>query len=140
MTFDVDQPSHYEMIGRAEAFWMVADRAFDIIGQIPHLASYFQGRNIHPIKEGIVNLLCSAAGGPQKYDGRDLAEIHWRLGITVPHFREVCTIFQGCLWHVGYIRAMPAPALGMMLTDLGRVLVGVQKQIVAPQDAVPAQP
>ena len=61
----------------------------DGVAADPALAPYFVGTDMDRLHWHQTALLCAVTGGPQRFDGRDLASAHAGLGITEEHFTRV---------------------------------------------------
>ena len=62
---------------------------YDGVAADPALAPYFVGIDMDRLRWHQTTLLCAVTGGPQQFDGRDLASAHAGLGITEGHFTRV---------------------------------------------------
>ena len=74
------------------------------------------------LKRHMVLLLTHVLGGPDAYDGRDLAVAHRGVGVTEAAYRKVVTYLTGVLWNLG--------AGEELVTDLGLTLAEAEDRIV----------
>jgi len=79
------KPSLYKRLGGYDAIAAVCD---DFIGRLaadkqiaPFLAGHSQD-SLKKLRQNLVDLVCSAAGGPCYYVGRDMKTAHAGMGIT----------------------------------------------------------
>src|SRR5881409_2053200 len=82
------QPSLYERLGGIYSIATVVDDLIDRVMNDPRLnANPLVNEAHHKVppagfKYLVTEMVCWAAGGPQKYTGRSMAESHKELGIT----------------------------------------------------------
>ncbi|MEV0382036.1 group 1 truncated hemoglobin [Nonomuraea sp. NPDC050643] len=80
--------SYYEKVG-APTVREVVDQFYVVALDDPDLKPYFDGVDLARLKRHMVMLLCSVLGGPEVYEGRDLADAHRGMGITGEHYEKV---------------------------------------------------
>ncbi|MFC4006728.1 group 1 truncated hemoglobin [Nonomuraea purpurea] len=80
--------TYYEKLG-ASTVREVVDRFYAVILDDVDLKPYFDGIDMPRLKRHLVMLLCSVLGGPEAYEGRDLADAHRGMGITEEHYARV---------------------------------------------------
>lgn len=80
--------SYYEKVG-APTVREVVDHFYAVALDDPDLKPYFDGVDLARLKRHMVMLLCSVLGGPEVYEGRDLADAHRDMGITGEHYEKV---------------------------------------------------
>jgi hemoglobin len=115
-------PTHYEQVGGVEAIRQVVDRFYERVLADPELTGYFEGADVGRVKRHQVLLLASVLGGPQTYDGRDLAAAHEGLGITSEHFGLVGAHLTASLQEAG----APDDTIAAVLATVG----GLEPDIV----------
>jgi hemoglobin len=76
----------YGRLGGAERIAAIIDEAIDRHAVNPVLAPRFRGKDLPRLKELGVQFFCAGAGGPQKYDGRDLRTAHAGMNISEQEF------------------------------------------------------
>ncbi|MBT2231079.1 group 1 truncated hemoglobin [Nonomuraea sp. NEAU-A123] len=81
--------SHYEKIGGAPTVRDVVDRFYTLVLDDPDLKPYFADVDMARLKRHMVMLLCSVLGGPEVYEGHDLADAHQGMGVTGEHYEKV---------------------------------------------------
>jgi hemoglobin len=117
--------SDYAAIGGAETIRNVVDRFYALVLGDPELAGYFVMVDLARLKRHQVLLLAHLLGGPDGYDGRDLAAAHAGLWIGDQHFRKVGE-------HLG--RAMSDAGVGERVTAaIAATLETVRDKIVTAQ-------
>ncbi|MEO3873765.1 group 1 truncated hemoglobin [Nonomuraea sp. B12E4] len=80
--------SYYEQVGAATVREVV-DQFYAVVLADPDLAPYFTDVDLPRLKRHMVMLLCSVLGGPEVYEGADLADAHRDMGITSEHYEKV---------------------------------------------------
>ncbi|MBF8191749.1 group 1 truncated hemoglobin [Nonomuraea sp. K274] len=80
--------SYYEKTSAA-TIREVVDRFYAAVLDDPDLKPYFDGVDLARLKRHMVTLLCSVLGGPEVYEGLDLADAHQDMGITGEHYEKV---------------------------------------------------
>lgn len=81
--------SYYEKIGGSSTVREVVDRFYTLVLDDPDLKPYFDGVDMARLKRHMVMLLCSVLGGPEVYEGHDLADAHRGMGVTGEHYEKV---------------------------------------------------
>jgi hemoglobin len=66
----------YQRLGGAERIATVVDDALDRHAANPLLAPRFHGKDLPRLKLLGTQFFCAGAGGPQKYEGRDMHAAH----------------------------------------------------------------
>ncbi|MBU6259679.1 MAG: group 1 truncated hemoglobin [Burkholderiales bacterium] len=72
----------YERLGAAEGIAKIVDDFVDRHAANPLLAPRFQGRDLAKSKRLGTQFMCMGAGGPQRYEGRDLRAAHAGMNIS----------------------------------------------------------
>ncbi|MDA0631945.1 group 1 truncated hemoglobin [Nonomuraea sp. MCN248] len=93
--------SYYDQVGGAPAVRGVVDLFYVRVLDDADVSPYFTGIDLARLKRHMVVLLCSVLGGPEPYEGRDLAEAHHGLGITAAHYAKVGEILVSVLREAG---------------------------------------
>jgi hemoglobin len=81
--------SIYEAIGGSGAVQAVVEDFYRRVTDDPDLAGYFVGTDLNRLKAHQRAFIGAALGGPELYQGRDLARAHAGLGISGAHFDRV---------------------------------------------------
>jgi hemoglobin len=76
----------YELIGGESAVRGVLEALYDRLFGDPIVGFLFEGKDKAHIVEEQVALSCSFLGGPQRYTGRALPEVHGALPLLPGHF------------------------------------------------------
>ena len=80
------QPSLYERLGGKPAITAVVD---DFVGNVAadiRINQRFGGTNIARLKTMLVDQICEASGGPCKYTGRTMRDVHTGMKVTDGEF------------------------------------------------------
>jgi hemoglobin len=89
--------SYYEKIGGAPTVRVVVDDFYTLVLADPDLEPYFTDVDLARLKRHMVMLLCSVLGGPEPYEGQDLADAHRGMGIAGEHYEKVGGLLIGTL-------------------------------------------
>ena len=76
----------YERLGERDAIAAVVDEFYDRVLSDDELVPYFEETEIDALREHQTQFLSSVTGGPDRYDGADMATAHEHLGVTAAHF------------------------------------------------------
>lgn len=74
--------SLYQRLGQAEGIAAIVDDAVDRHAVNPLLAPRFSGKDLTHAKQMGTQFFCMGAGGPQRYEGRDLRTVHAGMNIS----------------------------------------------------------
>ena len=72
----------YERLGGAARIAAIIEDAIDRHAVNPILAPRFQGKDLPRLKQLGTQFFCAGAGGPQRYEGRDLRTTHRGMNIS----------------------------------------------------------
>src|SRR5579863_3776532 len=78
--------SPYESMGGELVVRAVLSSLYDELFVDPIVGFLFRGRDKQSIVENQVALTCSFLGGPQRYEGKPLPEVHANLPLLPGHF------------------------------------------------------
>jgi hemoglobin len=93
-------PSLYERLGGYDAIARFVDTAFPRVAAHPKLHRLFQGHSRDSQfrqRQLIVDMLCSATGGPCVYIGRPMKPVHTGLGITADDWKVFIGVITAAL-------------------------------------------
>ncbi|SEG63803.1 hemoglobin [Nonomuraea solani] len=93
--------SYYEKIGGAPTVREAVDRFYVVVLDDVDLKPYFDGVDMARLKRHMVMLLCSVLGGPEVYEGHDLADAHRGMGVTGEDYQRVGGHLIGVLRELG---------------------------------------
>jgi hemoglobin len=82
----VGPPSLYEAIGGEGRVREILQALYDRLFDDPIVGFLFQGKDKQHIVEQQVAFTCGFLGGPQRYTGRPLPEVHASLPLLPGHF------------------------------------------------------
>jgi hemoglobin len=88
----------------------------------PTLAPFFANRDLRSVKAHQRAFIAAAIGGPEVYQGRDMAAAHATFGITDAHFDAVVDHLLAALTGLG----VPAETTG----QIGAALAPLRSDIV----------
>jgi hemoglobin len=72
----------YQRLGGAERIAAIIEDSIDRHAVNPILAPRFRGKDLPRLKQLGMQFFCAGAGGPQKYEGRDLRSAHAGMNIN----------------------------------------------------------
>lgn len=78
--------SAYETIGGEAAVREVLEALYAALFEDPIVGFLFEGKDREQIVSAQVGLTCAFLGGPQRYAGRPLPEVHATLPLLAGHF------------------------------------------------------
>jgi hemoglobin len=79
----------YEQIGGAEALEEVVELFYEKVLADETLAEFFVGVNLSRLKGRQVEFFSAALGGPERYTGPSMKQVHQGRGILLDHFSAV---------------------------------------------------
>jgi methyl-accepting chemotaxis protein len=94
-------PTLFEQIGGRDAVAAAVDELYVRLLADAGLAPYFAGKDLDRLKNGQVQFISAALGGPDRYRGRSMRTAHSSLGITQDHFDQVAGHLGDALAHLG---------------------------------------
>lgn len=94
---DMGEPTLYERLGEGDAIAAVVDEFYDRVLADDELEAYFENTDTAALREHQTQFLSSVTGGPDQYDGVDMATAHEHLGVTVAHFGRIAEHLDGAL-------------------------------------------
>lgn len=83
---EAQQETLYQRLGQEAAIKVVVDGLYERILSDSALVRYFDDTDMAAQKRHMAYFLTAATGGPDKYEGRDMAAAHEGLGITGEHW------------------------------------------------------
>src|SRR5579863_8446105 len=89
--------SPYESMGGELVVRAVLSSLYDELFVDPIVGFLFRGRDKQSIVENQVALTCSFLGGPQRYEGKPLPEVHATLPLLPGHFDRRHFLLDGVL-------------------------------------------
>jgi hemoglobin len=99
------------------------DSFYELVLADPTLAPFFTDVDMAAQKRHMVFFLSAATGGPDKYEGRDMAAAHAGQNITDAHFDRVVEHLVATLLGLG----VPEDLIG----DVGGALIPLRGQVVS---------
>ena len=126
------RPSLYERLGGVYAIAAVVDDFINRVMDNPRLNANPRVDEAHHrvsragFKYLVTEMVCWAAGGPQRYSGRSMVDSHAHLGITEEEWQIFLADFQACLDSF----AVPNAEQG----ELFAIVESTKNDIVRPMD------
>ncbi|MGI5237799.1 group I truncated hemoglobin [Dactylosporangium sp. CA-139066] len=118
--------SIYDSIGGAGAVQAAVELFYTRVLADPRLEHFFAGVDLQRLKSHQRAFIAAALGGPQLFDGRDMATAHAGLNITGDDFDAVVGHLAGTLAELG----VPAEEIGR----IAAVLTPLRSQIVSARE------
>ena len=78
--------SLYDRLGGKDAITAVVNEFVAIVGADSRINKFFANTDLDTLKMQLVNQICQAAGGPCKYTGGSMKEVHQGMGVTTADF------------------------------------------------------
>ncbi|HEX3538359.1 MAG TPA: group 1 truncated hemoglobin [Stellaceae bacterium] len=82
-------PTLYQQLGGQPAIVAVVDRLVDNVAHDRRINRYFARANIPRLKQGLVDQVCQATGGPCVYQGPPMRVVHHRMHVTKRAFNAL---------------------------------------------------
>ncbi len=127
------KPSLYERLGGVYAIAAVVDDFIDRIMIDPSLnANPAVDEAHHRVSKAgfkylVTEMVCWAAGGPQKYTGRDMEETHRNLRITDGEWAVFCADLQATFEKFGVPAAERAELFAIVESTKGDIVTGTAR-------------
>jgi hemoglobin len=109
--------SIYQNIGGAKAVKAAVDEFYVRVLADPDLARFFEGRDLPSLKANQREFIGSALGGPEIYQGNEMAQVHASLGIGDAQFDGVVGHLLAAFTSVG-VSAETAGEIAVVLGPL----------------------
>lgn len=122
--------SIYDAIGGAAAVQVAVERFYTRVLADPRLKGFFTDVDVQRLQAHQRAFIAAALGGPQIFDGRDMAAAHAGLNITDADFDAVVAHLAGTLTDLG-VPADPVARIGAALAPLRVQIVGKTDPVVA---------
>ena len=113
----------FDKYGGFETFSAVFNNFYRKVLDSEKIAHYFEGINIERLISHQTNFLARVLGGPDKYNGRNLAEAHKGMNITLPDFVEVAELLEESLEEEG-VEAQDIKLIIKTVAELQDQIVG----------------
>ncbi|MGH7146040.1 MAG: redoxin family protein [Planctomycetota bacterium] len=117
------EKSLYERLGGVDAITAVIDQFMQNVVHDTKINRRFAGANLPHLRQMLIEQVCAATGGPQKYTGGDMKTVHAGMGIKADEFDAIVGDLAAALDHF----KVPAREKGELLG----ALAGFKKDIVA---------
>jgi len=80
------EPKLFDRLGGLPAITAVVDKTLDSAAHDPRTRHSFEGVKLEAVKKNVVAQICEATGGPCKYKGDSMREVHQGMDITSAEF------------------------------------------------------
>jgi hemoglobin len=92
----------YERLGGEEELITIVDEVLEAHMNNPAISARFlpyleRPEYVEQVKKHTVNFFCAGAGGPQKYEGRDMTTTHRGMNISAGEYMHVIDDIMGVL-------------------------------------------
>jgi hemoglobin len=91
--------SLYDRLGGKAAITAVVETFVGNVGGDKRINGYFASTDLAKLKMHLVNQICEASGGPCKYTGRTMKQMHAGMGVTDPAFGALVEDLVAALDH-----------------------------------------
>src|SRR6476469_2547623 len=81
--------SIYDKVGGYGALEVIVEDFYCRVLDDDHLSGFFAGANMNRLKGKQVEFFAAALGGPERYTGAPMRQVHQGRGITMHHFSLV---------------------------------------------------
>ncbi len=121
-------PSLYDRLGGVYAIAAVVDDFINRVMDDPRLNANPKVDEAHHrvsragFKYLVTEMVCWAAGGPQRYTGRPMLDSHEHLDITEAEWRVFLADFQACLDHFAVPKAEQAELFAIVESTKGEIV------------------
>ena len=94
-------PTLYERMGGERALRQAVGEMVDRASTDPHTARHFEDVNLAHVKKGLFAQFCDLSGGPCRYGGDPMGDVHGGMQITEGDFYTMVQILRDALGHAG---------------------------------------
>ncbi len=92
-----NQQSIYERLGGEQKLSLIVEDFISEIGNDPIVYPYFEKASVSHFRKGIYSHLCDVAGGPCKYQGDSMVEIHTGMNVSEKAFNRLVELLVNAL-------------------------------------------
>ena len=107
-------PSLYTRLGGHDPIYKVINEMIYNISVDKRINKYFEGVNLRELKLKISAQVCQAAGGPEKYEGRDMKTAHTGLAVTAEAFDALVDDLVKAMNHSKVPKDLQNEVLGLL--------------------------
>ncbi len=109
------EKSLYDRLGGKDAITAVVDKFVGIVVADDRINGFFKNADAANLKKQLVDQICSATGGPCKYEGKDMKTAHAGMGVKEADFNALVEDLVKALDEF----KVPEKEKGELLTALG---------------------
>lgn len=81
--------SYYQQFGQKPGIKLVVNRFIGYVLADQRISSYFAGTNIPQLKAALTDQFCQEEGGPCRYTGPSMSDVHKGLGVNEAAFNAL---------------------------------------------------
>lgn len=99
---DISSPNNlYQALGEQQGIERLVDIFTKKLGQDKQILPYFAKASVSHFKKGFVSHLCDVSGGPCKYEGDNMVDIHTGMKINEADFNRVVELLVQAMEDAG---------------------------------------
>lgn len=114
--------SLYQRLGSVQGISAIVDDAVDRHAVNPLLAPRFSGKDLPRAKQMGTLFFCMGAGGPEKYEGRDMRTVHSGMNISEQELIATIDDFVAAMQGQGVSAAEVNEVVAILYSLKGEVL------------------
>ena len=115
-------PSLYERLGGRPAIGQVVADLIVRVTTDPRISDFFRGVDLDSLRAGLTDQLCQVTGGPCRYTGRPMRDVHASMNLKDADFDALVSDLVAALDRAGVAEREKGELLG--------ILGGLRREIV----------
>ena len=117
-------PSLYERLGGRPAIGQVVADLIVRVTTDPRISGYFRGVDLDNLRAKLTEQLCQVTGGPCRYTGRSMREVHAGMNLRDADFDALVSDLVAALDRAGVGEREKAELLGILGGLRGQIVTG----------------
>lgn len=117
-------PSLYERLGGRPAIGAVVADLVVRVTTDPRISAYFRGADVDNLRAKLTEQLCQVTGGPCRYTGRSMREVHAGMNLRDADFDALVSDLVAALDRAGVGEREKAELLGILGGLRGQIVTG----------------
>ena len=117
-------PSLYERLGGRPAIEAVVADFVVRVTVDPRISSFFRGVDVDHLRAKLTEQLCQVTGGPCRYTGRSMTEVHAGMRITYANFDALVSDLVAALNRAGVAEREKGELVGILGGLRGQIVTG----------------
>ncbi len=89
----------YDSLGEMEGIENIVSRLIYEIGNNPEIRQYFEDTDLDRFHEKLSEQICEISGGPCRYSGDGMVEVHNKMNISEAHFNLLVDLLITAMDH-----------------------------------------